>query len=290
MSGSTPSVADALVRLWVRGYTSGLPAEIRAERLREIDSDLWEHTADACASNLSPASAALQTLSRLVRGVAADLDWRTTARQRSSASHLGDTMTKSQLISARTTGFLIAVVAAASLGWVFIVAGLGLIGRGAVYPAVTVPLFLSGPLLALYWSRCERPAARRSLLAIPIGGAAIGFAFLAAMIALSWSLRVEPWWFPWVAIAGTILVGGGLLLFAVVNLQEQALPRGNALPLTLVVLAASVWLLPAGPESGYWKSLAWLAAAAFAIAWAMLLYVIWSDERLAGGDAETAQA
>ena len=42
--------ALALVRMWTRLYTTGLPAEMRERRFAEIESDIREHCDDSAAS------------------------------------------------------------------------------------------------------------------------------------------------------------------------------------------------------------------------------------------------
>jgi hypothetical protein len=72
MSTAALRVTVALVRVWTRAYTWHLPADVRAQRRAEIESDLWESqradTLDACL----PA----HIVARLVFGVPDDLRWR----------------------------------------------------------------------------------------------------------------------------------------------------------------------------------------------------------------------
>jgi len=63
------AMAVALVRLWTRVFTLGMPDTVRAWRRAEIESDLWEHAHDKTAS-------AWQLIGRLVRGIPADVIWR----------------------------------------------------------------------------------------------------------------------------------------------------------------------------------------------------------------------
>jgi hypothetical protein len=62
---------------WVRLYTRGLPADARAGRLAEIESDLWEHRRDAGEGIRTEAA----IVSRCLRGAAADLGWRRAQRR-----------------------------------------------------------------------------------------------------------------------------------------------------------------------------------------------------------------
>jgi hypothetical protein len=67
MSRST-AVAIRFARAWIAGYTRGLDAQTRAERVAELESDLWEHSRDA-----APGQAILL---RCLLGIPADLSWR----------------------------------------------------------------------------------------------------------------------------------------------------------------------------------------------------------------------
>lgn len=62
-------LAVRLCRAWARTYTRGLPAEIGERRVREIESDLWEHLRDGD-------TAEREILGRTVRGIHADVWWR----------------------------------------------------------------------------------------------------------------------------------------------------------------------------------------------------------------------
>jgi hypothetical protein len=68
-------VAD-LVSRWVRFYTRNLPIHIAERRIDEIDADLHDHIAHERARGTSDRRIALSILSRMVRGLAADLSWR----------------------------------------------------------------------------------------------------------------------------------------------------------------------------------------------------------------------
>jgi hypothetical protein len=72
----TTLMATGLTRSWIRCYTLGLPREMRAARREEIESDLWEHERDTPDGVWSRLAFALAVLSRLARGVPADVFWR----------------------------------------------------------------------------------------------------------------------------------------------------------------------------------------------------------------------
>jgi hypothetical protein len=69
-------LAKGVVRAWVRMYVVGLRASERAEKLAEIDSDLWEHVCDGDAAGRGAYGTSLQVVARCVRGAPADVVWR----------------------------------------------------------------------------------------------------------------------------------------------------------------------------------------------------------------------
>jgi hypothetical protein len=54
----------------------GLGAEARAERLAEVNSDLWEHALDDDLNGVAASGTAQEMLFRLVSGMPADVAWR----------------------------------------------------------------------------------------------------------------------------------------------------------------------------------------------------------------------
>ena len=72
----TPERMAGLVARWVRFYTLGLPAPIRQRRVSEIAADLHDQIAHERAQGTSDRRIALNVLSRMVRGLAADASWR----------------------------------------------------------------------------------------------------------------------------------------------------------------------------------------------------------------------
>ncbi|MBN6041237.1 hypothetical protein [Amycolatopsis sp. 195334CR] len=71
-----PDRVAALVARWVRFYTRDLPAPIAERRIGELDADLHDHLAHEHAGRKSSTRIALGLLSRMVRGLPADLSWR----------------------------------------------------------------------------------------------------------------------------------------------------------------------------------------------------------------------
>ena len=89
-SGPVPEPAgraSAAVRKWVRFYTWRVPPAVAAERRELIESDLWDET--QAAQWLGETNVlGRQRLSRLVRGMPADVTWRlgqARARRRTGA-------------------------------------------------------------------------------------------------------------------------------------------------------------------------------------------------------------
>lgn len=76
----TPERVVALVAWWVRLYTRRLPGPVAARRVDEVDADLHDHVADGRARGTSDLRIALSILSRMARGLTADLLWRRRAR------------------------------------------------------------------------------------------------------------------------------------------------------------------------------------------------------------------
>jgi hypothetical protein len=76
----TPERMAGLVAWWVRFYTRGLPTAIARRRIGEIDADLHDHVADARARGADDRRIAAGVLSRMVRGVPADVSWRRRVR------------------------------------------------------------------------------------------------------------------------------------------------------------------------------------------------------------------
>ncbi len=61
---------------WARLYTKGMTEGRREHRLQQIESDLFEHTADRTEGGASPSLVGFETLERFLRGIPADILWR----------------------------------------------------------------------------------------------------------------------------------------------------------------------------------------------------------------------
>jgi hypothetical protein len=78
----TPERVADLVAAWVRFYTRNLPRAVAQRRIDEIDADLHDHIAQERADGSTDRRIALSILSRMLRGLAADVSWR---RQRAAS-------------------------------------------------------------------------------------------------------------------------------------------------------------------------------------------------------------
>jgi hypothetical protein len=72
----TPERAAALVTRWARLYTRDVPGPIAQRRLEELSADVQDHIAYERSRGTSDSRIATGVLSRMVRGMAADLSWR----------------------------------------------------------------------------------------------------------------------------------------------------------------------------------------------------------------------
>ena len=72
----TPERAAELVARWVRFYTRELPTPIAQRRVDEIGADVHDHIAQERARGTSDRHIALSILSRMARGLIADVSWR----------------------------------------------------------------------------------------------------------------------------------------------------------------------------------------------------------------------
>jgi hypothetical protein len=70
------SGAPRVVSWWTATYTAGLASSVRNARRAEIASDVWEHREDMVAGGETMLRSAIGIVSRMVRGVPADLLWR----------------------------------------------------------------------------------------------------------------------------------------------------------------------------------------------------------------------
>jgi hypothetical protein len=72
----TPARAAELVTRWARYYTRRVPGPVAGRRIDEIRADLHDHIDFERARGAGDRRIALSVLSRMVRGLAADVRWR----------------------------------------------------------------------------------------------------------------------------------------------------------------------------------------------------------------------
>jgi len=118
----TPERAAELVTKWVRLYTQELPQPVAQRRVEEVVADLDDHIAHERATGKSGPDIARSILSRMVRGVLADMSWR--RRVRSSEGEL----VKRVVALVATTFVVVIGVGAMLLGETGDAPGLVLIG------------------------------------------------------------------------------------------------------------------------------------------------------------------
>jgi hypothetical protein len=123
----TPEAVAGLVVRWVRSYTRGLPSPIAARRVEEIDADLYDHIAHERASGQPRGRIALGVLSRMIRGLPADIEWRRHEQRRARA--VGPSPRGGSMITNKTAYRIAAIIAlGTALLLVWGVSAMGVIG------------------------------------------------------------------------------------------------------------------------------------------------------------------
>jgi hypothetical protein len=166
----TPERMAELVARWVRFYTRDLATPIAERRVDEIDADLDEHIAHERAHGTSDLRIALTILSRMVRGLAADVAWR--GRQaRAAALH---STTEEPMKTSKT---LYRSVVRVALGVAFLLS-LPLVGMLISDDVVwsLADFALAGVLLTTIGVALELAARKAGNLALALGIAALGVA------------------------------------------------------------------------------------------------------------------
>lgn len=110
---SAEPAAVRVTRSWVRLYTRGLPVDIGARRVLEIESDLWEHLHD-------PGTADREILGRTFRGIHADVWW----RYRTLLEHRGARQRRHDMTTTTTRGWWTPVTTVLAI----VVTTMGLLG------------------------------------------------------------------------------------------------------------------------------------------------------------------
>ncbi len=118
--------ADRVARLvarWVRFYTRDLPVDVAERRVGEIDADLHDHLAYERTLGTGDRRLALSVISRMVRGLAADVSWR---RQHMKTTTPHSATEEAMNTTAYRTGLALALASAVFLLWG--IAAMGIIG------------------------------------------------------------------------------------------------------------------------------------------------------------------
>ena len=77
----TPERVAGLVARWVRFYTRDLPPPVAERRIGEIDADLHDHITHERSRATEDRRIALGIAARMVRGLAADVSWRSSTKK-----------------------------------------------------------------------------------------------------------------------------------------------------------------------------------------------------------------
>jgi hypothetical protein len=157
----TPERMSELVARWVRLYTRSVPEPIARRRIDEIESDLHDHTEHERARGTGDRRIALSIAARMVRGLAADLSWRSNRKEAMSSS------TKRSVIRvALVTGLILLIPAVMMLA--------GDDADWGVFDFVFAGVLIAGTGLLL-----ELAARKPRNLALQAGAVAIGVAAIA---------------------------------------------------------------------------------------------------------------
>jgi hypothetical protein len=101
-----PERTAVLVERWIRYYTRELPDPVAERRVDEVGADLHDHIQYERARSTSDVRIALSILSRMVRGLTADVTWRRQVR-----TNEGDAMKRSAPILIAVLGLIIGIPA-----------------------------------------------------------------------------------------------------------------------------------------------------------------------------------
>lgn len=111
MSPTTLRTAVRVARIWTRAYTLGMPEELRAARLTEIESDLWE-----CQHDPSRPARPAEMIARVLLGIPDDILWRleqSAEAKTQAAMHVPRSVTA----SAFTCSLAVHLIVLAGIAW-----------------------------------------------------------------------------------------------------------------------------------------------------------------------------
>jgi hypothetical protein len=164
----TPERMSRLVGRWVRVYTRNLPAAVAERRIGEIEADLHDQLATERALGTDDGRISSSILSRMVRGIHADIAWRREQARAARRRHRGEHTMNSAL--AYRIGLGLAVASGLFLLWG--IAAMGIVGSEGdpfdrLYLAV-LGIGIGGALLA----RLQAQGMAVALAAMALGVAA----------------------------------------------------------------------------------------------------------------------
>ncbi len=145
--GPVPSLARSMCRFWVSVYTQRLPSQVAVRGRQEIESDLFEHFAEAADAGVTGRRLRAEVLARVLVGVPADLSWRRATRQPHPRLALGGTSISLPKSSSRRLlyGLSGLIVIYGSLG---LVMEIGIISAGWADDVTSRLLFSGVPTLS----------------------------------------------------------------------------------------------------------------------------------------------
>jgi hypothetical protein len=223
----TPERAAAVVSRWVRHYTRDLPPAVAGRRVEELDADVCDHIAFARWSGASDTRIAADVLSRMVRGLAADLSWRDDQRAKARPATSGGSMDTHAAIppasSPRRPASVTVLAVLAALG-----------GVGAVLGA------LAGAFLVHGLATMD---ASDVLIVTP---ALVLAAVYLALAYGAWKLRAWGWVAGLIAGVGSIVYTSVVLVTSWGELMRDAPPLAvfGVVVIVIAAIGLVVWFRP----------------------------------------------
>lgn len=285
--------AQSLAYGWARLYTKGMTEGRREHRLQQIESDLFEHTADRKEGGASPSLVGFETLERFLRGIPADVLW----RFQMEGINMQIRIPVERLVGAVFLVLVAAMITASSIsgydtakpGWegelyrlarlgdaavrgnlIFqVLAGIGLIALAA---ALFVTLSARSRLLTALCSFALAAAGVLTLVAsalyFVITSMADDFAGGARTADMVTTSRAFALAMQQVVGMASVLMLGAIYVLAIIGVRTAIVPRqlGTIALASVGVIAASfvIELVAGGPE---WNWAVFMAGVLLAVAW-----------------------
>lgn len=171
----TPERTAELVVRWVRFYTRDLPIPIAQRRVGEIEADLHDHVAHERANGISDRRIALGIVSRMIRGLAADVAWRGRhARAGAQPSTVEEAMKKSKTLYRSAVRVALGVALVLSLPFVTMLITDDVVWSLADFAAAGVLLAVIGVALELAVRKAGSLVAALGIAAVGVAAAMFG--------------------------------------------------------------------------------------------------------------------